>query len=80
MGQVHHLDISPDHATARGYARAVRTACDELHADPYDRQARAEILRLIVEDSSEADAALVRALAAPRRLTTTPPAATRTAL
>jgi len=57
------LDISPDIAAARSFARAVRIACDELHDEPFSPKARAELLALIVNDSPEADAALARALA-----------------
>jgi hypothetical protein len=57
------LDITPDIAAARTYAREVKIACDELHDDPFNPQARANVLKLIIDDSPEADAALVRALA-----------------
>lgn len=57
------LDITPDIAAARAYAREVKIACDELHDDPFNPRARAELLKLIVDDSPEADAALTRALA-----------------
>jgi hypothetical protein len=63
MGQLHHIDITPDIAAARRYAREVKTACDDLYDDPFNRRARAALLKLIVADSSDADAALVRALA-----------------
>ncbi len=58
-----NLDISPAIAAARSYAREVKIACDELHDDPFDRQARAALLKLIVDDSREADIAFARALA-----------------
>lgn len=51
-------------AAARAYAQRVRIACDELYADPFDRRARAELLKLIVDASPEADMKLVRLLAA----------------
>ena len=57
------LDISPAIAAARTYSRDVKIACDELHDDPFNPQARAALLKLIVDDSSDADAALTRALA-----------------
>lgn len=57
------LDISPSIAATRAYSRAVRIACDDLHCDPFDRHARAALLKLIVDGSREADAALARALA-----------------
>jgi hypothetical protein len=53
----------PAIAAARSYALEVKIACDELHSDPFDRRARAAVLKLIVDDSTEADAALTRALA-----------------
>jgi hypothetical protein len=58
-----NFDISPSIATVRAYSREVKIACDELHDDPFDRSARAAVLKLIVDDSPEADAALARALA-----------------
>lgn len=63
MGQVHQIDITPDIAAARHYSKEVKTACDDLYDDPFSRRARAALLKLIVNDSSAADAALVRALA-----------------
>ncbi|GAT04580.1 hypothetical protein [Mycolicibacterium fortuitum] len=58
-----NLDISPSIAAVRTYTRAVKIACDELHDDPFDVRARAALLKLIVEDSPEADDAFTRALA-----------------
>lgn len=58
-----NLDISPSIAAVRTYSRAVKIACDELHDDPFDSRARAALLKLIVEDSPEADDAFTRALA-----------------
>lgn len=57
------LDISPAIAAVRTYSRDVKIACDELHDDPFDARARAALLKLIVDGSSDADAALTRALA-----------------
>ncbi|CAN5622476.1 hypothetical protein BH09ACT8_BH09ACT8_50830 [soil metagenome] len=57
------LDISPAIAAARTYSRSVKIACDELHDDPFNPQARAALLKLIVDDSSDADAVFLRALA-----------------
>ncbi|AQA07073.1 hypothetical protein ACORG1_34805 (plasmid) [Mycobacterium sp. TJFP1] len=57
------LDITPAIAAVRTYSREVKIACDELHDDPFNAGARAALLKLIVDDSSEADAALTRALA-----------------
>lgn len=58
-----NLDISPAIAAVRTYSREVKIACDELHDDPFDIGARAALLKLIVDGSPEADAALTRALA-----------------
>lgn len=58
-----NFDISPAIAAARTYARDVKVACDELHDDPFDLGARAALLKLIVDDSPEADASFARALA-----------------
>lgn len=58
------VDINPDIAAARAYARDVKIACDDLHDAPFDATARAALLALIVDNSSEADAAFARALAA----------------
>jgi hypothetical protein len=63
MGQVQPLYTTTDISTARRFSRAIKLACDELYEDPFSRRARATLLRLIVDDSPEADAALVRALA-----------------
>jgi len=56
-------DVEADIARAKTYAMAVRLACDELHHEPFNRPARATLMRLIVDDSPEADAALIRAFA-----------------
>ncbi|PJE03534.1 MAG: hypothetical protein CK429_32520 [Mycobacterium sp.] len=58
-----NLDISPAIAAVRAYALKVKIACDELHDDPFDPNARAALLKLIVDDSPEADASFTRALA-----------------
>ena len=58
-----NIDISPAIAAVRAYSRDVKIACDELHDDPFDMNARAALHKLIVEDSPEADAAFTRALA-----------------
>lgn len=58
-----NLDISPAIAAVRAYAREVKIACDELHDDPFDVNARAALLKLIVDDSPEADASFTHALA-----------------
>ncbi|MGV0743886.1 hypothetical protein [Mycolicibacterium sp. XJ870] len=54
-----NLDISPDIAVVRTYSQRMKVACDELHDDPFSRQARSALVRLII-DSSEADAAFSR--------------------
>ena len=41
----------------RRYSRELKIACDELHGDPFDTDARAHLLRLILQDSQIADAA-----------------------
>ena len=56
MGQVHSLYTTPDIAAARRFSRAIKLACDELYEDPFSRRARAALLKLIVDDSPEADA------------------------
>jgi hypothetical protein len=61
--RVRRLDITPDFAAAKGYAREVKIACDDLYANPFDHDARAVLLKLIVDASPEADAAFARALA-----------------
>lgn len=55
--------VEADLALVRSYSRELKIACDELHDDPFNAGARAALLKLIVDDSSEADAALTRALA-----------------
>lgn len=60
---VQPLYLTPDVTTARRFSRAIKLACDELYEDPFSARARAALLKLIVDDSHEADAALVRALA-----------------
>lgn len=46
-----------DLALVRRYSRELKIACDELHGDPFDTDARAHLLRLILQDSQIADAA-----------------------
>lgn len=41
----------------RAYSRELKIACDELHGDPFDTEARAHLLRLILQDSKSVDAA-----------------------
>lgn len=46
-----------DLALVRGYARKLKIACDDLHDEPFNLQARANLIRLILHDSKSADAA-----------------------
>lgn len=46
-----------DLALVRAYSRELKIACDELHGDPFDADARAHLLRLILQDSKGVDAA-----------------------
>ncbi|MCV6991652.1 hypothetical protein H7I87_27260 [Mycobacterium timonense] len=38
----------------------MKIACDELHDDPFNPNARAQLMRLILHDSKNADAAQQR--------------------
>lgn len=49
-----------DLAVVRKYLRAIRTACDDLHGDPFDREARAGLADMILHQSEAADAAYAR--------------------
>ncbi|KAA1250323.1 hypothetical protein F0Q45_10310 [Mycobacterium simiae] len=44
----------------REYIRAIKTACDDLHGDPFDQRARAELVSMIQHQSDAADAAYAR--------------------
>lgn len=46
-----------DLALVREYARELKIACDDLHDDPFNPEARAHLIRLITQDSKSADAA-----------------------
>ncbi|MBY0285630.1 MAG: hypothetical protein K2X52_00545 [Mycobacteriaceae bacterium] len=46
-----------DLALVRGYSHELKIACDELHDDPFNADARAHLVRLIQQDSKNADAA-----------------------
>lgn len=46
-----------DLALVRGYARELKIACDDLHDEPFNPEARAHLIRLILQDSKSADAA-----------------------
>ncbi|MBX9918347.1 MAG: hypothetical protein K2Y33_00725 [Mycolicibacterium frederiksbergense] len=52
--------VEADLALVRSYSRELKIACDELHDDPFDSEARAHLLRLILQDSQSADAARAR--------------------
>lgn len=49
-----------DLALVRAYSRELKIACDELHDDPFNADARAQLTRLILQDSKKADAARER--------------------
>jgi hypothetical protein len=49
-----------DLATVRAFSFALKIACDELHDDPFNPLARAELVRLIADDAAAADAAQIR--------------------
>ncbi|MDT5051797.1 MAG: hypothetical protein QOF66_163 [Mycobacterium sp.] len=58
-------DIPPvpdpnDLATVRKFNFALKIACDELHDDPFNPVARAELVRLIKDEAPTADAAKLR--------------------
>jgi hypothetical protein len=55
------IDIDPDIAVARAYSREVKIACDDLHDNPFDPQARARIIE-IANNSAQADEAWARVL------------------
>lgn len=44
----------------RSFARDLKIACDELHDDPFNPEARSAVLRLLENDCHAADAALAR--------------------
>jgi hypothetical protein len=50
-------DAEADLALVRGSSHELKIACDELHDDPFDPDARAHLLRLILHDSKAADGA-----------------------
>ena len=58
LGVATDLDV----AVARAYASEIRQACKGLSESPFSGPARAEVLRLIVADTAEADAAWTRLL------------------
>lgn len=44
----------------RSFTRNLKIACDELHDDPFNPEARAVLMRLVEHDALGADAALAR--------------------
>lgn len=52
--------VDADVQAVRAFDRRLKIACDELHDDPFNAQARAELVHLIQRESSQADAALAR--------------------
>jgi hypothetical protein len=44
----------------RSFARTLKIACDELHDDPFNPEARSAVLRLLENDWHAADAVLSR--------------------
>ncbi|SLH38824.1 hypothetical protein [Mycobacteroides abscessus] len=54
---------SDDETQARSWARRVRHACEELFGDPFNDDARAAMVDVLVRQGPDADAALMRALA-----------------
>lgn len=49
-----------DMDAVRSFARNLKIACDELHDDPFNPEARSALLRLLKDDCRAADAALAR--------------------
>jgi hypothetical protein len=49
-----------DLAVVHDYSRQMKIACDDLHDDPFDTQARARLIALIKEQGPIADAAVGR--------------------
>lgn len=54
-----------DYALVRAFSRDLKIACDELHDNPYDNDARETLKTLIAERGPAADAALDRLIAQP---------------
>jgi hypothetical protein len=53
-----------DYAVLRNFSRELKIACDDLHADPFDADARAAVLAILTEQGPVADEALNRFTAA----------------
>lgn len=49
--------VADDLALVHGFTRQVKIACDDLHDEPFNPEARAQLVRLITRDSETADAA-----------------------
>lgn len=47
-------------AAVRDFTLQMKIACDELHDDPFDTNARDKVVQMILQDSRFADAALDR--------------------
>lgn len=54
----------PDWTVVRDFIRDLKIACDDLHAEPFNTQARDTVLRLLQSDSRAADSALERVVRA----------------
>ncbi|MEU0497883.1 hypothetical protein [Mycobacterium sp. NPDC006124] len=50
----------PDWTVVRDFVRELKIACDDLHAEPFNPEARKRVLKLIQSDSPAADSALER--------------------
>lgn len=63
MPQTVRCVTAPDNddlARVRSFAYKVKVACDDLHGDPFDQEARKALLALLVDESRAADAARAR--------------------
>jgi hypothetical protein len=49
--------VDADLALVRGYVRELKIACDDLRHQPFNPEARAHLMRVILHDSERADAA-----------------------
>lgn len=50
----------PDWTVVREFIRDLKIACDDLHAEPFNPEARETVLRLLQKSSPAADSALER--------------------
>jgi len=53
-----------DWTVVRDFIRDLKIACDDLHAEPFNPQARDTVLRLLQKNSPAADSALDRVVKA----------------